>query len=83
MQLTKQSVACNFATCSCFVCVFFSTLFSILHSFHSALMLQPSWLEEHTPGLRAIVAEPLVVSPGGRHATRAIHAGKFAGSAKC
>ena len=38
------------------------------------LFVQRSWIDEHVPLLSDIVAEPLVLSPGRRHATRAISA---------
>jgi hypothetical protein len=38
------------------------------------LLVQDSWMDEHVPLLRSIVVEPLVLSPGRRHATRALSA---------
>jgi hypothetical protein len=38
------------------------------------LMVQHAWMNEHVPHLSDIVAQPLVLSPGRRHATRSLSA---------
>jgi hypothetical protein len=40
----------------------------------SGLHVQPAWIEEHTPGIRNLVVAPIALSPGKRHAKRAISA---------